>query len=144
LSAMSGRPVYCGADPGDASSMYMAWLSFFYGASLGRVQGRAICRAANLDPSVFLEATPSSMQEIVAMSVDFERQTRIDDFSGDQSNMLLHLGGAEQVLALCSRKGLDTRLPRAAVEIIQRAIDAGFANLELAVAAKVMQSERRQ
>jgi hypothetical protein len=72
---MSGQPVYCGADPADASSMDMAWLSFFYGASLGLVQGIAICQAAKLDPHVFLKATPSYLQEILAVSVDFERQT---------------------------------------------------------------------
>jgi hypothetical protein len=49
-----------------------------------------------------------------------------------------------KVLATCAKKGLDTRLSQAAVEIVQRAIDAGFADSELAVAAKVMRSERLQ
>jgi 3-hydroxyisobutyrate dehydrogenase-like beta-hydroxyacid dehydrogenase len=138
LTALAGKPTYCGADPGDASSMDMAWLSLFYSAALGLIQGIAICQAAKLDPSVYLNATPSYLPEILAMSIDFERQTRLDNFTGDQANMAIHLGGAAQVLAFCAKKGLDIRLPQAAVDLIQASIDAGYADLEFAVAAKVI------
>jgi 3-hydroxyisobutyrate dehydrogenase-like beta-hydroxyacid dehydrogenase len=138
LAAMAGKPTYCGADPSDASSMDMAWLSLFYSAALGLIQGIAICQAARLDPSTYLNATPSYLPEILAMSKDFERQTRLDNFTGNQANMTLHLGGAAQVLAVCTAKGLDTRLPQAVVDLIQKSIDAGFAELEFAVAAKVI------
>ncbi len=138
LTALAGKPTYCGADAGDASSMDMAWLSLFYSAALGLIQGIAICQAAKLDPSVYLNATPSYLPEILAMSVDFERQTRLDDFTGNQANMAIHLGGAAQVLAFCVKKGLDIRLPKVAVDLIQASIDAGHADLEFAVAAKVI------
>ena len=138
LAAIAGKPTYCGTDPSDASSMDMAWLSLFYSAALGLIQGIAICQAAQLDPSTYLNATPSYLPEILAMSKDFERQTRLDNFTGNQANMTLHLGGAAQVLAVCAAKGLDTRLPQAAVDLIQKSIDAGFAELEFAVAAKVI------
>jgi len=138
LAAIAGKPTYCGADSSDASSMDMAWLSLFYSAALGLIQGIAICQAAQLDPSTYLNATPSYLPEILAMSKDFERQTRLGNFTGNQANMALHLGGAAQVLALCAAKGLDTRLPQAAVDLIQKSIDAGFAELEFAVAAKII------
>lgn len=138
LVALSGKPTYCGAEPSDASSMDMAWLSLFYSAALGLIQGIAICQSARLDPSTYLDATPSYLLEILAMSKDFERQTRLDNFTGNQANMTLHLGGAAQVVAFCQAKGLDVRLPRAAVDLIQKSIDAGFAELESAVAAKAI------
>ncbi|MDB5527117.1 MAG: beta-hydroxyacid dehydrogenase [Devosia sp.] len=138
LRSMSGRPVYCGARAKDASIMDMAWLSFFYGSVLGLVQGIATCKSSTMDPSIFLQSAPSYLMEIAAVAKDLERQTRLNNFKGDQATNRVHLAGAEQLLAFADEIGLNTALPAASVEILRRTVEAGHADEEVAVAAKVV------
>jgi 3-hydroxyisobutyrate dehydrogenase-like beta-hydroxyacid dehydrogenase len=138
LLALTGKPVYCGEDAGAASAMDMAWLALFFPASLGFIQGIALCQAYGLDPDLFLEAAPSYFLELGDLVSDLRRQIPSGVFSGDQATLAVHLPAAEQVARVSRLMGLDDRLPRAATDLIRIAADAGHGQMEFAAITESM------
>lgn len=137
LKALAGKPIYCGDDLGAASAMDMAWLALFFPTCMGFVNAASICQAWGLDTGLFLESTPSYLEEFRDLAADISKQVQSGTYTGDQATLKVHAAALEQVVLFSERLGVDARLQRVAFELMGRAIDEGFGDEELSAITKI-------
>lgn len=138
LATLGGGLTYLGDDPGAASTMDLATLSWVYGAFLGFVHGAKIARAENLDVATYGKIVRDISPSFGAFFQHEGEVIQSGDYRISQSPLQISVDATRRLVDTARASGLTTELPALAAAIFERAAKAGLAGEEAAAIIKVM------
>ncbi len=129
LCAVAARPLHVSEAPGGATTLVAAQLAFALHAYVGMLHGTAMCRAANMDPTVFLRLMVSDYMREGPLSADLEKmmtsaiaRNYAEDVGATLDVWRLSL---EQIIAESRKAGIDTGHLESIHALVSRAIADG-------------------
>ncbi|WP_433331651.1 NAD(P)-dependent oxidoreductase [Spirillospora sp. CA-294931] len=126
LAALGGARHFLGADPGRAAAFDVALVDIYWTAVSGVSHAFALAEAEGIRP---LELVPFAQGIAgllpVSMSI-FAEEVERGEFPGDASSVFSAAAGMEHVIHAAEAHGIDSGVMRAAKDVAQRAVDAGY------------------
>ncbi len=129
LRAASSRLLHVSEAPGGAATLVAGQLAFALHAYVGVLHGAAMCRAADMDPSLFVKLMVSDYMREGPLSADLEKMvtSAIARSYGEDVGATLDVWklSLEQVIAESRKAGLDTDHLDSIHVLVSRAIADG-------------------
>ena len=129
LQAASSRLLHVSEAPGGAATLVAGQLAFALHAYVGALHGAAMCRAADMDPTVFVKLMVSDYMREGPLSADLEKMVASalarnygEDVGATLDVWMLSL---EQIIAESREAGLDTGHLGSIHALVSRAIADG-------------------
>lgn len=141
LAALGGRNAFVSDDVTGAAAMDLAWLSVYYGNSLGLLHGAAFCQSHGLDPSLLFGAMPSFLPEISHAAREYDGMIAKNDFTGNQAALYVHLAAMEHLSDSARQVGMDSRFTELLLAFYGQAVRDGDGDKEIAAAIKVARKQ---
>ena len=138
LDALGGRNLFVSDKASGAEAVDMAWLSLYYGVSLGLLHGVAFCEAEGISPDLMFRAVPSFITEIEAAAKEYQGMLTSQDFRGDQAALDVHLAAMGHLLDAANRYRLDPRFMEVLSGVFGDACKMGHGQHEIAAAIAVV------
>ncbi|QLC24926.1 NAD(P)-dependent oxidoreductase [Parasphingopyxis algicola] len=142
LKALGGRNVFVSDAVTGAAALDLAWLSLYYGVSLGLLHGAAFCETEGVKPVAFFAAMPSFIPEIEHAAREYDEMIARDDYRGDQAALAVHVAAMEHLASSAERTGLDTRFTDLLLSLYGEAVQKGDGEMEIAAGIKVIRNTR--
>lgn len=143
LAALGGKVTFLGETVTAAATLDLAWLSLYYGVSIGMLNAAAFCAAGQVAPSRFFEAMPSFVPEITHAAREYDGMIAADTFTGDQATIDVHVAAMEHIAASARASGMDTRFTDLLLAVFGDAQRRGLGSLEIAASVQVLQGRAR-
>ena len=144
LCAVSARFLHVSELPGGATTLIAAQLAFALHTYVGVLHGAAMCRAADMDPTVFLRLMVSDYMREGPLSADLEKMvtSAIAGNYGEDVGATLDVWrlSLEQVIAESREAGLDTDHLKSIHVLVSRAIANGHGEHDFEAVTEVMAS----
>ena len=129
LCAVAARPLHVSEAPGGATTLIAAQLAFALHAYVGVLHGTAMCRAADMDPTVFLRLMVSDYMREGPLSADIEKMmtSAIARNYGEDVGATLDVWSLslQQIIAESRKAGIDTGHLESIHALVSRAIADG-------------------
>ncbi|UGQ45524.1 NAD(P)-binding domain-containing protein [Massilia endophytica] len=138
LAVFGGNAVYLGEDPGAASTMDLATLSYIYGAAAGFFQGMALAEREGLDLRAYGDITQAVAPSFGAFLRHEAEAVAANDFSITQSPLSISVDATRRIEHAMRAKGLNAELPAQIAKLLRQAEEAGYAREEFAAVVKVL------
>ncbi len=138
LLALGGASALVAEEPGGATAVDLAWLSFLYGSTLGLLQGAAFCEAGGVDPAAAFAAVPSWLVEIAAEAEYARGLIARRDYRGDQASLDVHVAAMEHIVGSANASGVSDAFPRLLVDLFSQAVARGHGAEEIAAGIEVL------
>jgi 3-hydroxyisobutyrate dehydrogenase-like beta-hydroxyacid dehydrogenase len=138
LLALGRRSAFVADDVGGAAAVDLAWLSFYYGASMGLLQGVAFCEAEGVDPGKAFDAVPSLLVEIAAEAEYYRGLIARRDYRGDQAAIDTHLAAIHHIVDAAETSGVNAAFPRLVRDVYEKAVAGGHGGEEAAATIEVL------
>ena len=142
LRAASARLLHVSEAPGGATTLVAGQLAFALHAYVGALHGAAMCRAADMDPSVFLRLMVADYMREGPLSADIEKMVALattrsygEDVGATLDVWRLSL---EQVIEESRKTGLDTGHLDAIHVLLSRAIADGHGGHDFEAVTEAM------
>ncbi|WP_433892478.1 NAD(P)-dependent oxidoreductase [Streptomyces sp. CA-111067] len=132
MAALGGDGVYLGDEPGRASAYDVALLDVFATSVNGIVHGFALAAAGGIEPgrfAAFATGIGGLLPELIAR---FGQQIQAGEYPGDRSTIGSAAAGIRHVINAARAHGIDTSALAASKGVIDRAVEAGYAEEGLA------------
>lgn len=138
--ALGANAVYLGSDPGHASTLDIAMLTYMWGGLFGALQAAAICKAENFPLDAYAGSVKPFMTLVDGWALDVIDRIQHERFSGETSLATVdtHHAVVRHLLALCKEHGINRAVPDAFDQLLQAAAKAGHGQEDFAVLAKFM------
>jgi 3-hydroxyisobutyrate dehydrogenase-like beta-hydroxyacid dehydrogenase len=136
LLALGGNPSHVGTDPGQASALDLAMLTFMWGSLFGALQGISIVQTERLPLQGYIDVMKPFMPLVNGWALDVMERVRDGRLAGDAATLAsvgTHHATVRHLVALCADNGIRDTLPRAFDQIFRRAVEAGHAEDDFAV-----------
>ena len=142
LCAVSARLLHVSEAPGGATTLVAAQLAFALHTYVGVLHGAAMCRAADMDPTVFLKLMVSDYMREGPLSADLEKMVT----SAMARNYGKDVGATldvwrlslEQVIAESRKAGLDASHLESIHALVSRAIADGHGTHDFEAVVEAM------
>jgi 3-hydroxyisobutyrate dehydrogenase-like beta-hydroxyacid dehydrogenase len=138
LTAFGERTVFVGHEIGHASAFDVAVLTFGVSAMLGFLQGQVVWESENLPAGGFLETIKGMMPAMESIFTDMSRRVSSNNYSGDQASLEAYSVVTKQLVSWCQDRGSDHTIPDAYVNLMERAIQAGKSQADLACLFEIL------
>jgi 3-hydroxyisobutyrate dehydrogenase-like beta-hydroxyacid dehydrogenase len=133
LLSLGGKPTYVGEDAGRSALADFAFLSFFFGSTLGLLYGAAFSKAAGLDVRQFFDLAPAFAGDILGRIPSFLQLTESGDYThGVESTLNVDMKGAKLLAATALEAGLGPQLPDFLSACFDEAVHRGHGHLDTA------------
>jgi 3-hydroxyisobutyrate dehydrogenase-like beta-hydroxyacid dehydrogenase len=133
LLSLGGKPTYVGEDAGRSALADFAFLSFFFGSTLGLLYGAAFSKAAGLDVRQFFDLAPAFAGDILGRIPSFLHLTESGDYAnGIESTLNVDMKGAKLLAATALEAGLGPQLPDFLSACFDEAVNRGHGHLDTA------------
>lgn len=138
LRSLAGGLTYVGEQIGAASALDCAALSFVFGALLGAMHGSRICEVEGLRVdefgSMLAELTPVVGGEVRQLT----ERIQTERYSGSQAALRTYSAAALRLVKQARDSRIDRAFPAYASGVLQKAMNAGFGDEDLAVLIRVL------
>jgi 3-hydroxyisobutyrate dehydrogenase-like beta-hydroxyacid dehydrogenase len=141
LDALGGRNLFVSDKVSGAEAIDMAWLSLYYGVSLGLLHGVAFCEAEGLSTDIFFEAVPSFVPEIGAAASEYKQMLAAQSYRGDQATLQVHVAAMNHLASAGKRYRLDPRFMDLLLSIYGDACKMGYSQQEIVAAMSVVRGQ---
>lgn len=142
LCAASARLLHVSEAPGGAATLVAGQLAFALHAYVGVLHGAAMCRAADMDPSLFVKLMVSDYMREGPLSADLEKMvtSAIARNYGEDVGATLDVWklSLEQVIAESRKAGLDTGHLESILVLVSRAIAEGHGEHDFEAVTEAM------
>ncbi|MGY0556967.1 MULTISPECIES: NAD(P)-dependent oxidoreductase [unclassified Lysobacter] len=140
LRVFGGEISYLGDDPGAASAMDMATLSYIYGASIGFFHGARIAEAEGFPVGKY-GALVAGIGPTFADFLKYESEVvQSGDFSVGESPLSISVEATERIAHAARARGINDEFPSFASGLFKRADEAGLGGEEVAAIIKVLRA----
>ncbi|WP_454199270.1 NAD(P)-dependent oxidoreductase [Nocardia sp. Marseille-Q1738] len=126
LATLGGRAVYVGADAGRAAGYDAAMLSLFWLSVLGVVHSLALARAEGISGADLAPYAADITGLLPEMLERFAHQVEADHYPGALSTIASAAAGLTHLSDNARALGFDSTVLQASLDIVQRAVDAGY------------------
>ena len=142
LLSLGGRPTYVGEDAGRSALADFAFLSFFFGSTLGLLYGAAFSKAAGLDVRQFFDLAPTFASDILGRIPSFLHMADSGDYaSGIESTLNVDMNGAKLLAATALETGLGPQLPDFLSACFDEAVNRGHGHLDTAALVDIFRGK---
>lgn len=140
LSALGGNVKFVGESVAAAATFDVAWLSMYYGLSVGMLNAATICETANISLANFFECMGSFMSEMTHVADEYTEMISNNQFAGGEATIDVHYAAIEHLAASTRSSKLDTRFPDLLLSIFGDAKRRGLGALEIAAGVQVLRN----
>ena len=137
FNAMGSKPRLVGETAGISPLFDKAIYSAAYAHWMGLFHGAAMCKAMGAPLEVFVEQLTQNWDWSIQDSA-FMRMVEKQDYSVVDAAMEVHAAAYSHVLPLSAKLGVSTTLPNVVTECLERAIQDGYGDSELAALTEVL------
>jgi 3-hydroxyisobutyrate dehydrogenase-like beta-hydroxyacid dehydrogenase len=125
LAALGGTATYLGADPGRAAAHDLALLDLFWSTVVGTVHAFRLARTEKITGAE-LAPFAHGISALLPMLIDeAARQLDTGEYDGSEANIASAVSTLDHVVTTSEANGLRADVPRAALDLFRRAVDAG-------------------
>lgn len=125
LRVLSGKPTYCGADPGAAAALDLALVGLWFGATAAVMHGAALCAAE----ATALADHSDLLRDFIGTAAFFGLRAQTAAKSGGypsgNSTMLTNATAVRHILRASEDAGIDTTFPTWLLNCFTKAIERG-------------------
>lgn len=139
--AALGNTMYLGRDPGQASTLDLAALTYMWGALFGITQGAALCAAENFPLPEYLKLIRGLLPLVDGWVVDNLERTIDGRLAGDAATLAsieTHHATVRHLVAVCAERGVSGALPAVFDRVMGAAITAGHGGDDFAMLSKFL------
>ena len=142
LCAASERLLHVSESPGGAATLVAGQLAFALHAYVGVLHGAAMCRAADMDPSLFVKLMVSDYMREGPLAADLKKMvtSAIARSYGEDVGATLDVWklSLEQIITESRRVGLDTGHLESIHDLVTRAIAGGHGEHDFEAVTEAM------
>jgi len=138
LQLLAPATKYLGEDPGAASSLDAALLSFVLGALVGVVNGAALCEASGASLKEYLALLDPYMPEVIGAVLQTAQKIADDDLEDTEASLGTWAATLEYMNETASEAGFSNEFPAFTQRLFDRAKDRGLGEHDVAALIEVL------
>lgn len=143
LCCLAGNPRFVGRDAGHAATLDSSTLSAYYGASLGFLQGAAICDSEGLPIDKYLSATMPLLSGLIPDTFQMsEEMINKGNYTAKIATLDIQMAAVKQLFNFTKKSGIDTAFMECLLGYCKKAVDAGYNQDELAAIFEVLKAKK--
>jgi 3-hydroxyisobutyrate dehydrogenase-like beta-hydroxyacid dehydrogenase len=139
--SLGGGTSYVGEAIGTANTLGMAMGSIMFGVLLSALHSARICEVEGLHVDEFTGMVAEFMVTVGGAVQDLGERIQEERYSEPQSSLQTYADGAEQLLKQAHESQIDSDFPAYASKTLQKGMDAGLGNEDLAALIKVLRAD---
>jgi 3-hydroxyisobutyrate dehydrogenase-like beta-hydroxyacid dehydrogenase len=140
LRPLAGGLTYVGEQPGAASALDCAALSFVFGALLGALHGARICEIEGLRVDEFGSMLAELLPVVGGEVKQLSERIQADRYDGSQAALRTYAAAAVRLVQEARDSRIDSGFPAYASGAFQKGMNAGFGSEDLAALIKVLRT----
>jgi 3-hydroxyisobutyrate dehydrogenase-like beta-hydroxyacid dehydrogenase len=138
LAVFGGNVIQLGDEPGAASAMDLATLSYVYGTVLGFIHGVRVAEAEGFRVDQYGSIVAGIASTFGAFLEHEAAMIQKDDYTVSESPLKISAEATERLARTARAAGINAEFPTFAADLFKRAMDAGYGDEEAAALIKVL------
>jgi 3-hydroxyisobutyrate dehydrogenase-like beta-hydroxyacid dehydrogenase len=138
LRSLAGGLTYVGAQIGAASALDCASLAFLFGALLGAIHGSRICEVEGLRVDKFGSMMAELVPVVAGELKQLTERIQADRYDGSHAALRTYAAAALRMLQQASDSRIDSEFPAYAAGTLQKGVNAGLGDEDLAALIKTL------
>lgn len=140
LRSLAGGLTYVGEEAGAASALDCATLSFLFGALLGAIHGARICEIEGLRVDEFGSMLEELMPVVGGEVKQLSERIQANRYDDSHATLRTYAAAAVRLVQQASDSRVDSSFPAYASTALQKGMNAGLGNEDLAALIKVLRA----
>jgi 3-hydroxyisobutyrate dehydrogenase-like beta-hydroxyacid dehydrogenase len=142
LRSLAGNLTYIGEAVGTANAMGMAIGSGMFGVLLSALHSASICQVEGLDVKEVTGMLAEYLPYLAEAVQDLGERIQEQRYGQPQASLQIYASGAEELLKHARESAIDPAFPSYAYHTLQKGMDAGLENEDLAALIQVLNGSR--
>jgi len=140
LKALAGGLAFLGEAVGNASAVDFAILSFWFGGNIGFLHGVRICEAEGFPVRDFAAMTRAIAPFAGESNEKMAERIFNENYDDSEASVRTCAAALKMIARHASEAGISSEFPDYAYRFLERGMDAGFGEEDLAAAIKIMRT----
>lgn len=141
LGTLGGNSVFLGERVGDASTLDLSLLTFYFTAELGFLHGAALCESEGFSVDSYRETADALMPLLIADAAKASDMILRRNYAGSEASMEICAAALGHVRRFSDEAGVDRASIETVVGLAKRAIAAGFGGDEFPAVFEVLRKK---